>query len=262
MISTIRPSGSVVGDEHPLMNIARPLRITAAGALLAGGLVHLQLYFDGYRSIDKIGPSFLLNAIASGAVAAAVAVRKEWLVRLAGIAVAAGTLGAFALSRRGDGLFNFREQGLTPSPQAVLALVFEITAIVALAMSFAPSVEDRSEQRPLALGVSVAMAAVALIGLGAYWANHHDSTALATSNGVQIQNFAFEPATLTVTRGSTVVWTNRDGFEHSVVATDVSFHSDNLGQGQTFSHTFDIAGQFSFVCGIHPQMNGTITVTG
>jgi plastocyanin len=244
------------------MNIARPLRIAAAGALLAGGLVHLQLYFDGYRSIDKIGPSFLLNAIASGAVAAAVAVRKDRLVRLAGIGVAAGTLLAFALSRRGDGLFNFREQGLAPSPQAVLALVLEIGAIVALAMSFAPSIVDRSEPRPLALGVSVAMAGVALIGLGTYWANHHDSIAFASSNGVQISDFSFGPAALTVTRGSTVEWTNRDPFDHSVVATDVSFHSANIGQGQTFSHTFDIAGQFSFVCGIHPQMKGTITVTG
>ncbi|MEO8265653.1 MAG: cupredoxin family copper-binding protein [Ilumatobacteraceae bacterium] len=244
------------------MNIARPLRITAAGALLTGGLLHLQLYFDGYRSIDKIGSSFLLNAIASGGVAAAVAVRKEWLVKLAGIGVAAGTLVAFALSRRGDGLFSFREQGLAPSPQALLALVVEIVAIVALAVTFAPSIEDRSEPRPLALGVSVAMAGVALIGLGAYWADHHESIAFSTSNGVRIQDFVFEPATLTVTRGSTVEWTNRDPFDHSVVATDVSFHSDSIGQGQTFSHTFDIAGQFSFVCGIHPQMKGTITVTG
>lgn len=244
------------------MNIARPLRITAAGALLVGGLVHLQLYFDGYRSIDTIGPSFLLNAIASGAVAAAVAVRKERLVRLAGIGVAAGTLVAFALSRRGDGLFDFREQGLAPSPQAVLALVVEIVAIVALAVSFAPSIEDGSEPRPLALGLSVAMAGVALIGLGTYWANHHDSIAFATGNGVQISDFSFEPAAFTVARGSTVEWTNRDPFDHSVVATDVSFHSDNIAQGQTFSHTFDIAGQFSFVCGIHPQMKGTITVTG
>lgn len=224
--------------------------------------MHLQLYFDGYRSIDTIGPSFLLNAIASGAVAAAVAVRKERLVRLAGIGVAAGTLVAFALSRRGDGLFDFREQGLAPSPQAVLALVVEIVAIVALAVSFAPSIEDGSEPRPLALGLSVAMAGVALIGLGTYWANHHDSIAFATGNGVQISDFSFEPAALTVARGSTVEWTNRDPFDHSVVATDVSFHSDNIAQGQTFSHTFDIAGQFSFVCGIHPQMKGTITVTG
>lgn len=245
-----------------MMNIARPLRIVAASALLVGGLVHLQLYFDGYRSIDKIGPSFLLNAIASGVVAAAVAVRKERLVRLAGIGVAFGTLVAFALSRRGDGLFNFREQGLAPSPQALMALVVEIVAIAALAVSFSPSIEDRSEQRPLALSVSVAMSAVALIGLGTYWANHHDSTASATGNGVQISDFSFAPHDLTVARGSTVVWTNRDPFNHSVVATDVSFHSDDIDQGQTFSHTFDIAGQYSFVCGIHPQMKGTITVTG
>ena len=246
------------------MNIGRLLRLAAATALLVGGLVHLQLYFDGYRSINRIGPSFLANAIASGVVAAAVAVRKDWFVRLAGIAVAVGTLVAFVLSRRGDGLFNFREQGLAPSPQALVALVVEIVAILALAASFTPSIRDDTKSRPVAAGASLALTAIAMIGLGTYWAKHHDSVAFAIGNGnaVQISNFAFAPNDLTVAAGTTVMWTNRDPFDHSIVATDVSFHSDNIGQGQTFSHTFDTAGHFAFVCGIHPQMNGTIVVTG
>ena len=252
----------MVGNEHTVMNIGRHLRIAAAIALLVGGLVHLQLYFDGYRSIDRIGPSFLLNAIASGLIAAVLAARRDWFVRLAGIGVALGTLGAFALSRRGNGLFNFREQGLSPSPQAVVALLVEIAAIVALTASFAPSIEDRDEPRRTTLGVSVALSAVALIGFGTYWANHHDSIAFASGTGVQISSFSFEPHDLSVTAGTTVVWTNRDPFDHTVVAEDVSFHSDNIGQGQTFSHTFDMAGHFAFVCGIHPQMSGTIIVTG
>jgi plastocyanin len=255
------------------MNIGRPLRIVAAIALLIGGLVHLQLYFEGYRSIDKIGPSFLLNAIASGVVAAALVARKEWLVRLAGIGVAAGTIGAFIISRQGDGLFDFREHGLEPSPQAVIALVVEIAALLLLAASFLPSVSDESAPASMTIaGISTAVSAVALISLGVYWSNHYDSTTEVVSGGpvsggavsgdVQIVDFAFAPPTLTVTKGTAVTWTNGDSVTHTVVANDVTFQSDNLGKGATFEHTFDTPGEFTYACGIHPSMSGTITVTG
>jgi plastocyanin len=249
------------------MNIGRPLRIVAALALLIGGLVHLQLYFEGYRSIDKIGPSFLLNAIASGVVAAALVARRDWFVRLAGIGVALGTIGAFIISRQGDGLFDFREQGLNPSPQAIIALVVEIVAIVTLAASFLPSVVDETSTTPIAVaGMAVAVSAVALGGLGTYWSNHYDSTAkgvdaASVESGVQIADFAFGPQSLTVSKGSTVTWINVDPADHSVVATDVSFLSENLGQGVRFEHIFDAAGEFPYVCGIHARMTGTITVT-
>jgi plastocyanin len=254
------------------MNIGRPLRIVAALALLVGGLVHLQLYFEGYRSIDKIGPSFLLNAIASGVVAAALVARGEWFVRLAGIGVAAGTIAAFVISRQGDGLFDFREQGLNPSPQAIIALLVEIVAIVALAMTFLPSVADETSPAPIAVaGLAAAVSAVALCGLGAYWSNHYDSTtatvdanavgANPTENGVVIADFAFGPQNLTVSKGSTVTWTNGDSAVHSIAAVDVSFFSDDLAQGAKFEHVFDNAGEFPYVCGIHGRMTGTITVT-
>jgi plastocyanin len=245
------------------MNIGRPLRIAAAIALLIGGLVHLQLYFKGYRSIDKIGPSFLLNAIASGVVAAALAARRDWFVRLAGVGVAVGTIGAFIISRQGDGLFDFRERGFEPSPQATIALVVEIAATVLLAASFLPAVADHDEPgRRSVLAISTLVSAVALVGLGAYWANHYDGRVTATDNGVHIADFAFGPPTLSINPGSTVTWTNDDSFAHSIVANDVSFHSDDIGQSETFEHVFDTPGEFTYVCGIHPQMSGTITVTG
>ena len=249
------------------MTIGRPLRIAAAIALLIGGLVHLQLYFEGYRSIDKIGPSFLLNAIAAGVIAATLAARKEWLVRLAGLGLAVGTIIAFIISRQGEGLFDFREQGLEPSPQAIIALVVEIAAVVLLAATFVPSVVDEGESSVQLLGGATVIAAVALVGLGVYWAGRYDTATPATdarsgADGVQIADFAFGPAHLTVDAGTTVRWTNADAVEHTVVANDTSFISDNLAQGSNFEHTFDSPGEFTYVCGIHPQMAGTITVSG
>jgi len=225
--------------------------------------VHLQLYFEGYRSIDKIGLSFLLNAAASTVVAGVLAARSEWFVRAAGMALAIGTLVAFVLSRRGNGLLDFREQGLNPSPQAIIALVAEITALGLLLATFLPAIVD--EPTPQAItttGYSLAMSAVVMVGLGAYWASHYDSTPATSGNGVGIANFVFGPADLTVAAGDTVTWTNGDAFDHTVVATDLTFRSDNLGRDAMFQFTFDQPGTFAYVCGIHPQMQGTVTVTG
>jgi plastocyanin len=78
---------------------------------------------------------------------------------------------------------------------------------------------------------------------------------------VNIDNFAFVPATLTIRAGSTVTWTNHDEEPHTVAASDGSFHSPGMGTGATFSHTFSAAGTFDYVCSIHPMMHGSVVVT-
>ena len=83
----------------------------------------------------------------------------------------------------------------------------------------------------------------------------------ANGNQVAIDGFAFAPATLTVSAGTTVTWTNRDEEPHTVAASDGSFHSPGMGTGATFTHTFATAGTFDYVCSIHPMMRGTVVVT-
>ncbi|HEX3090344.1 MAG TPA: plastocyanin/azurin family copper-binding protein, partial [Ilumatobacteraceae bacterium] len=196
-------------------------------------------------------------------VAGLLAVRSEWFVRAAGMVVAIGTIGAFILSRRGDGLFDFREQGLHPSPQAAIALVVEIAALVLLAVTFLPAVIDEPTMTGRSTtGMSIGIAAVVMIALGVYWANRYDASTSAAETGVHITDFTFSPTILAVTKGSTVTWINGDTFDHSIVATDLTFHSDSIGHDGTFQHTFDEDGEFSYVCGIHPQMQATVTVTG
>jgi plastocyanin len=84
----------------------------------------------------------------------------------------------------------------------------------------------------------------------------------AGDGAVTIANFSFDPADVEVAAGTTVTWTNNDGVPHRVVANDESFDSEDMGQGDTFEHTFDTAGTVDYICAIHPQMTGTITVTG
>ncbi len=81
-----------------------------------------------------------------------------------------------------------------------------------------------------------------------------------TGNTVSIQNYSFSAASLTVTAGATVVWTNNDGVTHTVTADDNSFNSGNVTPGSTYSLKFATKGTFTYHCSIHTMMKGTIVV--
>lgn len=87
------------------------------------------------------------------------------------------------------------------------------------------------------------------------------TTAAGTEFAVVMESFTFTPAELTVPVGATVTWTNRHGARHDVVAADGTFESPLFGEGETFSFTFTAAGEYPYVCTIHPGMEGTIIVT-
>ncbi len=86
------------------------------------------------------------------------------------------------------------------------------------------------------------------------------SPAAASGSAVQIMNFAFAPASITVAVGASVTWTNNDAVAHTVTADDKSFDSGNLASGKTFSFTFTKAGTYPYHCTIHPNMKGAIVV--
>ena len=75
-----------------------------------------------------------------------------------------------------------------------------------------------------------------------------------------IRDFAFDPADLSVTVGTTVTWLNEGPTAHTVTADDGSFDSTLMAAGASFSQTFDTAGTFAYHCTIHPEMIGTVTV--
>ncbi len=62
--------------------------------------------------------------------------------------------------------------------------------------------------------------------------------------------------------GDTVSVVNTDSVGHTWTSTDGVFHSGVLSGGDTFSFTFEQAGTFAFVCQIHPDMSGSITIEG
>jgi len=89
--------------------------------------------------------------------------------------------------------------------------------------------------------------------------------ATAADNGspaveVNIDNFSFSPATITVKAGAVVTWTNRDDIPHTVVADDKSFKSKVLDTGDKFTFTATKPGTYSYFCSVHPKMTGKLVV--
>lgn len=94
-------------------------------------------------------------------------------------------------------------------------------------------------------------------------ASSSEASTTATAS-VDIMNYAYSPANLTISVGDTVVWTNHDTAPHNVVISDgpVKFTSPTLNQGDTFTYTFTVAGTYDYYCSIHPDMKAAVTVEG
>jgi len=77
---------------------------------------------------------------------------------------------------------------------------------------------------------------------------------------VSISNFQFLPPTINIQQGDTVTWMNDDRQAHTVTSDTGLFDSGPLQSGQSFSFTFNNPGTFSYHCGLHPNMRGTVIV--
>ncbi|BCP53318.1 hypothetical protein K32_19350 [Kaistia sp. 32K] len=87
------------------------------------------------------------------------------------------------------------------------------------------------------------------------------ASAAGAAATIQIENFTFTPAELSVEPGTTVTWVNHDDIPHLVAATDKGFRSPPLDTDDHFSFTFTKPGKFDYFCALHPRMTGTVVVT-
>lgn len=80
---------------------------------------------------------------------------------------------------------------------------------------------------------------------------------------VSIGGFAFQPANISIKKGTAITWTNNDGVGHDVVAngSPSGLRSPVMKQGEKYTFIFDTVGTFDYHCGIHPSMKGTVVVT-
>jgi plastocyanin len=117
---------------------------------------------------------------------------------------------------------------------------------------------------------TLALSAALTLGLStpaAAQMSGHDHTMMenkteskGTGNTINVDNFSFSPATLTVTAGTTVTWTNHDDIPHNIVERDQKFKSKALDTDDSYSHTFAEPGTYEYFCGLHPKMVGKVIV--
>ena len=92
------------------------------------------------------------------------------------------------------------------------------------------------------------------------------------SGATTLTDTAYQPNPIQVSVGATVTWTNNDSQPHTVTSgsngqPDNKFNSSPnftplLNAGQTFSFTFTQAGDYPYFCMLHPNMVGTVSVSG
>jgi plastocyanin len=136
---------------------------------------------------------------------------------------------------------------------------------------------DRTRPNPVWLLVVIAMLGLAVAGpviivrdrlaagapaapTAAQGAQPVEAAAGGAGGTVRMAGLAFAPATLTVARGSTVVFDNDDTAPHTVTARSGGVDSGVLDPGRQFSVT--VTDGFDYFCSIHPSMTAKIAVTG
>ena len=110
--------------------------------------------------------------------------------------------------------------------------------------------------------VAALLTALALTACGSGGGEAADSEAGSDAGGngaVAVTDFTFDPETTEAKVGEKVTWTVAEGSSAHTVKFDDE-ESDSLDAGASYSRSFDEAGEFKYVCGIHPQMTGTVAV--
>jgi plastocyanin len=88
------------------------------------------------------------------------------------------------------------------------------------------------------------------------------TTPVTASGDVRMADFSFAPRSITITAGRTLTFVNTGAARHSATARDGSFDTGLLGRGASGRVRFPVPGTFEYFCSIHPNMSGTVLVTG
>ncbi len=82
-----------------------------------------------------------------------------------------------------------------------------------------------------------------------------------SSVAIAIKDLKFSTPTVSVKKGTTITWTNKDGIGHTVTGDNGGPNSSLLTQDATYSYTFDKIGTYKYHCSPHPFMTGEVVVT-
>jgi len=77
---------------------------------------------------------------------------------------------------------------------------------------------------------------------------------------IEINQFQFGPNDITVEPGTIVEWVNHDQTVHNIIVPGAKVSSPGMDTGDHFTFKFDAAGDYSYLCGLHPHMTGVVHV--
>lgn len=114
------------------------------------------------------------------------------------------------------------------------------------------------------------VAALLLVGFGSMAGAGAQDPPRQPDVSAEIRQNAYHPPKITIQRGQTVQWTNRDPVRHTVTAQNGEFDSDRgcpvpnscIAPNSGFQVVFERAGTYDYFCKVHPQMRGVVTVQG
>ena len=92
------------------------------------------------------------------------------------------------------------------------------------------------------------------------FAEDPNNAAASPAVTVSMDHSTFIPSEITVAPGTTVTWVNVETMPHTVVDQNKAFRSKTLVKDGTFSFTFTTAGDYNYLCSIHPNMKGKVIV--
>jgi plastocyanin len=144
--------------------------------------------------------------------------------------------------RSREGPVEFDSGNLEPGEVYVFTFVVE---------GVYPYRDERNDEDPAYVGSVVVRAATGTSGPP------------PTSASVVLFDEAFHPPALEVAAGAKVEWSNQDGDDqHTVTSVEGLFDSGVMEGGETFAWTFESGGTFAYFCAFHPQMVGSVSVSG
>ena len=134
---------------------------------------------------------------------------------------------------------------------------------------------DKSASRTikLVIGLLILLVIAALISLAI-----NNNSSKKTNNAaksvtprlayVKISDAGFSPATLSVTKGTVVIWQAKDNSKTVVVASNPypsdndlkSLKSTQLGSGASYRYQFNTTGTFNYHDDLNPTVNGSVVV--
>lgn len=79
-------------------------------------------------------------------------------------------------------------------------------------------------------------------------------------------NSSYNPQTMTISQGTTVIWKNQDSYDHTITSGTPGhptglFDSGNITPHGEYSYTFDSIGTYDYYCKFYlDKMTGTVIV--